>query len=950
MDTSAICKDDQRRDAVRHKAGLNGLDYLDVSEDQLTLTVYFLGKAPQQIGATNVRINGGRRVRGIKVLRVEVQRDPNPELDDRMIVRVDKYGDFSTYTLHVVEAENGKPGNTPRHDFDPRYAQLDFTFKVDCPSDLDCAPVDTCSPLQLDEPEINYLAKDYASFRQLILDRLALIMPDWKERHVPDIGIALVELLAYVGDHLSYYQDAVATEAYLDTARQRISVRRHARLVDYHMHEGCNARAWACIETDTDFIGDQALDPEKVFFITGYDGALTSTGAVLTTTELLAISAQQYEVFELMATQAIQVYAAHNQIHFYTWGQRECCLPRGATSATLRDAITEPPTPVESPKQSQSSSAQPASMKPTTMPTQTSEPERQLHLQVGDVLIFEEVIGPRTGNPADADPTHRHAVRLTNVIQGEDTLYDPPIPILKIEWLAEDALPFPLCISAITDASHGCHYMDDISLACGNVILVDHGRTQPPEDLGIVSCASTQAECDCADHPTEITYLPGRFRPKLEKTPLTFSQPLPLDDSSNQRIVSANRLIVQDVRDAKPQLMLNSTPAAPAADCEHLQPLFCLADWLDPTNLIYILRNTSHPIAQALRARLSKETLELLNQPQDSGMIPDVLRLALIAELQQMFLAWWPRFDLLSSGSDERHFVVEIDNDGHAHLRFGNAELGLLPEAGSAFFATYRVGNGSAGNVGAETISHLVFRDTSLSGVHLRVRNPLPAQGGMEPEPMAEVKLFAPFAFRKELQRAITAEDYAGLVERDFKDQVQRGAATLTWTGSWYEAQVAVDPFGREELGPQLLDAVRDRLYRYRRIGHELAVLPAQYVPLDIAMTVCVLPHYLRGHVEAALLDVFSNRVLPNGQLGFFHPDNLSFGQGIYLSKLVAAAQAVTGVENVKVIRLERLYEGDNGELKEGILRLGPLEVARLDNDPSFPEHGRLVLDVRGER
>ena len=69
-------------------------------------------------------------------------------------------------------------------------------------------------------------------------------MPDWQERHVPDLGVTLVELLAYVGDYLSYYQDAVGTEAYLGTARQRISVRRHARLVDYQLHEGCNARAW----------------------------------------------------------------------------------------------------------------------------------------------------------------------------------------------------------------------------------------------------------------------------------------------------------------------------------------------------------------------------------------------------------------------------------------------------------------------------------------------------------------------------------------------------------------------------------------------------------------------------------------------------------------------------------------------------------------------------------
>ena len=36
----------------------------------------------------------------------------------------------------------------------------------------------------------------------------------------------------------------VATEAYLETARSRVSLRRHALLVDYHVHDGCNARAW----------------------------------------------------------------------------------------------------------------------------------------------------------------------------------------------------------------------------------------------------------------------------------------------------------------------------------------------------------------------------------------------------------------------------------------------------------------------------------------------------------------------------------------------------------------------------------------------------------------------------------------------------------------------------------------------------------------------------------
>src|SRR5204862_2931344 len=114
------------------------------------------------------------------------------------------------------------------------------------------------------DPELDYLAKDYASFRQLMLDRIATIMPTWQERNPADLGIALVELLAYAGDQLSYFQDAVATEAYLSTARRRVSVRRHARLLDYRLHEGCNARAW-------------------VFFESGAAGATLPAGTMLLT-------------------------------------------------------------------------------------------------------------------------------------------------------------------------------------------------------------------------------------------------------------------------------------------------------------------------------------------------------------------------------------------------------------------------------------------------------------------------------------------------------------------------------------------------------------------------------------------------------------------------------------------------------------------------------------------
>lgn len=849
--STLICRSEQRREAVRQHPRLNGLDCLEVGSDQRTLTVYFLGKAPVSLDPSNILIEGGRRIRDIKAQEVKVTRNTLVELDDFMEIITDKAGDFSTYTLRVViRDEHGD--YQPHPSFDPRYDRVEFSFKVDCPSDLDCKQEAVCPPEKLEEPEINYLAKDYASFRQLILDRLALVMPEWQERHVPDLGIALVEVLAYAGDHLSYYQDAVATEAYLDTARQRISVRRHARLVDYVLHEGCNARTWVCVETDSVV----PLNPRNIYFIT----QLENVDRVVKDEELRKLPLGGYEIFEPMAAAEIKLYPGQHEIHLYTWGDKECCLTRGARSATLIGRwieelqSNEPPACGPEKKESASDAANSAET--------PANPE--LHLKLGDVLILEEVIGPKTGNQADADPKRRHAVRLTDVQLGHDPLF-PGLALTEITWAEEDSLPFPLCVSAMGPPTK-CEVIENISVARGNLILVDHGQ-RITEDLPPVLVKDTIETCDCTGNVAETVMVPERYRPVLKEAPLTFSEPLAPD-------ISASRMLVQDVRQVLPQVTLTGTGP-------HAAPV-----------------------------------------------------------------VWSAQRDLLSSHNPDHHFVVEMDNDRRAHLRFGDDELGQRPDAGTAFRADYRVGNGPSGNVGAGAIAHLL----TLSGGVVSIRNPLPARGGTAPEPMAEAKLFAPHAFRQRLERAITPEDYAAIVLREFGNRVQRAAATLRWNGSWYEVLVAVDPLGKEEADPALLEEITGRLHRYRRIGHNLVVKSARRVSLDIELIVCVLPSYLRGHVKAALLDVFSNRRLTDGRLGMFHADHVTFGDDIYLSALVAAAQAVPGVESVKVIKLQRIYEPANNEIANGVLLLGPLEIARLDNDPSFPENGRLRLDVRGGR
>jgi hypothetical protein len=171
-------------------------------------------------------------------------------------------------------------------------------------------------------------------------------MPQWRERHAPDLGITIAEALAYTADHLSYQVDAVAMEAFLRTARRRISVRRHARLVDYLMQEGCNARAWVTIASETD-LPDVSLAEVKFVALSGDDAR--RSGGLLDWHELDPSAAQIYEPIAFDARTHIDIVASHSEIEFYTWRRDECCLPAGSTHATLYDSPGSQPASPDKP-------------------------------------------------------------------------------------------------------------------------------------------------------------------------------------------------------------------------------------------------------------------------------------------------------------------------------------------------------------------------------------------------------------------------------------------------------------------------------------------------------------------------------------------------------------------------------------------------------------------------
>jgi len=826
-----FCCDELRRAALadpsKNPLGINGIDFLEVLDHdapskvmrQRLLELHFVNDVTGgPLTEKNVRIEGGERI--TDVIATKVTAGPGANV---LTVEVNQPGDFSIYRLRLVQDAQHLQ---PPQGYDPVLSEVNFSFKVECPSDFDCQHKCLCPPAPRVEPDINYLAKDYASFRRLMLDRIALLSPQWTERNAADLGVAFVEGLAFVGDYLSYQQDAVGTEAYLGTARRRVSIRRHARLVDYSMHDGCNARAWVHIQISAD-TGPLPKGTKIFTRITGQPVILPDEPRILR---------QAQAGFETMHDVPM-LFWAHNEMKFYTRTDERCCLPRGATSAELDGHFPD--------------------------------------LEKGDVLIFEELLGPHTGQSGDADPSHRQAVRLTQQpVLGVDPLNNNKFT--KIEWSDEDALTFPLCISSRTDEEHGEKYLGNtVTVARGNIVLCDHGLTENnppiPDKVPKPTVFRPTTNCDPCVY-TEPVALPPRYRPVLKDRPLT-------QVGTVLKTVTANG-----------HKEVKRVPFDPDA-----------------------------PASAAFQWKLSEVLPAVTLEPG----------------------GWQPKHDLLNSGPTDNEFIVEIDSDGAAYLRFGDDFLGRRPEEGTQFIATYRVGNGVPGNVGAESLADIV---TGLTAISL-VRNPLPAQGGVDAETIEDVRQRAPAAFRTQ-ERAVTEGDYAEVTQRD--KRVQRAAATFRWTGSWHTVFLTVDRFGGLFVDDPFKTSVRDFVERYRMAGYDLEVDAPRFVSLQIEMHVCVKPDYFRSDVKAALLEIFSNRILPDGRRGVFHPDNFTFGQTLYLSPLIAAAQAVDGVGSVQITVFQRQGQDDSKPLQDGFLPMGRLEIARCDNDPNFVEHGVFVLGVAG--
>jgi predicted phage baseplate assembly protein len=353
----------------------------------------------------------------------------------------------------------------------------------------------------------------------------------------------------------------------------------------------------------------------------------------------------------------------------------------------------------------------------------------------------------------------------------------------------------------------------------------------------------------------------------------------------------------------------------------------------------------------------------------DSKPLPEVILVEQPSNRALPAVNWMWRRNLLDAEEFEKAFTVDpisflrqpqpnsdgsssydYDGDGGSTLRFGDDVFGEIPESGSVFQVTYRVGGGAAGNVAADTITNVdpAINSAGPGGSPLirAVTNPFAATGGADREPDQQIVRLAPQAFRAVQYRAVRPEDYERAAET--LPWVLRAGTVFRWTGSWLTVFTTADPEGTEKIPiDEHIDLI-NLLNRYRLAGYESYVPSPNYVSIDLIVTVCALPNAFRSDVETQVISALSTSKFSDGTTGFFYFDRFTFGTPLERSALEAAIQSAFGVAGIVSVQYrERGVTPDWACIPE-VISVSPSQILRMDNDPSRPNHGTLKVIVEG--
>lgn len=729
----------------------------------------------------------------------------------------------------------------------------------------------------------------FPDFRRAMLAEIRNHYPlnHWQARESDDLGVMLLEMWAYVCDSLAFYDEVIAHEAYLRTARQRPALRKLTALLGYLPRPAVAAtvqlaalaagRKALSLPAGTAFrSGAFAGEPPQVFelenetlihpFTNQWEikrvypqtmgspnpqQLLVSPTAAITRNTLVFIrhtTASSYH-------QAVKV-AAVNRISgtdekIYT--QLELTQATSLAAGTqLNQLELHVPT-------------QTASLWTTNQPNNsidTSGTYAKLVLESansrfkpGQYILLTWDNHLRWGQIQDVGTVKRDAVEASILTINGNTFHIPGAQIALTELTLYN-----------TGGSNSLK--NALATAAAGAVTVHYGMQYAGK---VVRDASTQLA------PTD---------------PLLFSTTIESPLGSH----NPGSFLLQD---------LNETGAAIGGELD------LVAQGIVPSDLSRWQENLYAPVkafgnvltasrgesvwnevlgsgdaSQAnLSFKLNKKPLTYLLSPTTENGTINTLQVYVDG------IRWSEVPNFYLAGSEDAVYIVRQDDDGESYVHFGDGKRGQrLPSGNNNVVANYRFGAGAAAPP-AGSVNQIAKPVEGLQSV----KNPLAASGGADAEPASEMRSNAP-ASALILGRAVSIKDMEAVALAIPGVRVVQ--AQWRWHGEQQRPVVHLWYVGENGMET----TISERLRNVSDPATPFQVEQAQAVAIALHLGVWVDPRY----DKPMLLEAIHMQLL-DPKTGLLMPEQLGIGQPCYRSRLYEAVLAVAGSTSVQQVNWNRV-------------------------------------------
>ena len=273
-------------------------------------------------------------------------------------------------------------------------------------------------------------------------------------------------------------------------------------------------------------------------------------------------------------------------------------------------------------------------------------------------------------------------------------------------------------------------------------------------------------------------------------------------------------------------------------------------------------------------------------------------------QVQVSKVAWNGVPTLYEQSGASQVFGTLNQADGTTDVLFGDGVEGaLLPTGQNNLQASYRIGLGSVGNVGAGALTTLMDRPLGVSGV----TNPEPASGGQDPESINAIRSNAPLTVLT-LGRAVSITDYQNFAAA-FAGIAK---ANAVWIPSGPARGVFLTVAGIDgailPAGSQTLANLLSSLQAYG--NPEIPITVASYVEtlFQFSANLQYDPSYDQATVQASVFQAVSQA---------FSFQARTFGQGVSADEVAAVMQGVSGIVAVNVTNLWATTSSTGGDISD---------------------------------